>query len=96
MSAGATRKMSPGEYLAWERQQGEKHQYLAGEVFATAGGSPRHNRLANRVAARLEAAFADGSWTHRVALAGEQIELTSGAILVVDEIYAGAFELPGD
>lgn len=52
--------MSPSEYLVWERERREKHQYLGGEVFATAGGSPRHNRLANRVAAQLEAAFADG------------------------------------
>lgn len=52
--------MTPGEYLAWEREQRDKHQYLGGEVFAMAGGSPRHNRLANRVAARLEAGFVDG------------------------------------
>src|SRR5436190_10725159 len=31
------------EYLAWEREQPEKHQYLDGEVYAMAGGSPRHN-----------------------------------------------------
>lgn len=191
MSATPTRRMSPGDYLAWEREQHGKHQYLRGEAFAMAGGSPRHNRLANRVAARIEASFVDGrcatlssdqkihvpatgnfvypdctvvcgpvqlhagtndvienprgvieilskstanhdrgekwddyqsiasltdyvlvsqraahvehfsrnddgSWTYRVAQAGGRLRLTTGAVLEVDEIYAGAFDLPGD
>ena len=30
-------KFSPEEYLAWEAEQTEKHEYLDGEVFAMAG-----------------------------------------------------------
>lgn len=187
MSATPTRKMTSGDYLAWEREQRDKHQYLGGEVFAMAGGSPRHNFLSGRVWSRLDRApcrpltsdqkvyipatgnfvypdctvvcgsvqmhagtsdvienprivvevlskstadhdraekwddyrsltsltdyvlvsqrtmhiehFArqgDGSWTYRVAQASGRLELTTGAVLVVDEIYAGAFDLPGD
>lgn len=55
MGATASPKMSPVEYLAWERTQPCKHQYLDGEVFAMAGGSLRHNRLCARVVARLDA-----------------------------------------
>lgn len=35
--------MTPAEYLEWERQQPEKHEYFAGEVFSQAGGSRRHS-----------------------------------------------------
>lgn len=38
-------KLSPAQYLAWERGQATKHEYHRGEVFAMAGASVRHNRL---------------------------------------------------
>ena len=45
------------DYLLAEReaeaQQEAKHEYLRGEVWAMAGGSPEHGRLAMRVAAIL-------------------------------------------
>jgi Uma2 family endonuclease len=47
-------KLSPEEYLAWERQQECKHEYFDGEVFAMAGGSYRHNRLIMKVGFALE------------------------------------------
>ena len=42
-------RFSPAEYLAWERAQTTKHEYFRGEVFAMAGGSPRHNALCARI-----------------------------------------------
>jgi Uma2 family endonuclease len=45
--------MSVEDYLAWERAEVEKHEYFDGEVFAMAGGSPRHNRLCTSVTAVL-------------------------------------------
>jgi Uma2 family endonuclease len=185
----ATRlRMTADEYLAWERDQPEKHEFFKGEVFAMAGASPRHNALCVNVAAILSAALrprgcttlssdqrvgyeaharysypdisvvcgrlevehndvlnpqvlvevlsgstesydrgskwdgyqrieslqdyvlvsqghariehfqraADGTWTYRSAAAGGSITLSNGAILVVDELFAGVFELPGD
>jgi len=47
-------KLSPQEYLEWERQQVSKHEYFDGDVFAMAGGSPRHNRLVMAVGAALD------------------------------------------
>ena len=41
--------MIADEYLAWEREQPEKHEFFHGEVFARAGGSPRHNALCGRI-----------------------------------------------
>jgi len=182
--------MSPAAYLEWERAQRDKHQLLRGEVYAMAGGSPRHNFLGARVIARLDTAlrgspcrpftsdqkihiptsgdfvYPDGTvicgpvqlhgdtsdvienpivvvevlsksteqhdrgdkwedyreipsltdyvlvsqrlprlehfrreldgWKYRVVGAGGRIELSMGTVLVVDELYEGAFEVPGD
>lgn len=55
-AAPATRhRYSYAEYLAYERDSGMKHEYDGGEILAMAGGSPRHNALASRVSAALEA-----------------------------------------
>lgn len=47
---------SAAEYLAWEREQLDKHEFHCGEVFAMAGGSPRHNLLASAMMVALAAA----------------------------------------
>ncbi|XAH25803.1 Uma2 family endonuclease [Xylophilus sp. GW821-FHT01B05] len=33
---------SPADYLSWEAEQPERHEYLDGEVFAMAGAEDRH------------------------------------------------------
>ena len=43
------------EYLGYERDSGLKHEFEDGEIYAMAGGSRRHNALAARVTAALEA-----------------------------------------
>lgn len=48
------------EYLAYERDSGLKHEFEDGEIFAMAGGSRRHNALASRLSAVLEAARKPG------------------------------------
>lgn len=50
-------RMDPGAFLIWERQQLERHVYFRGEIFAMAGGSPRHSRLASKIIARLDRAL---------------------------------------
>lgn len=42
MTALAQPKFGAEDYLAWEANQPVKHEYLAGEVFAMAGGSDAH------------------------------------------------------
>jgi Uma2 family endonuclease len=51
-------KVAAAEYLAWERQQPRKHEFFDGEVFALAGGSPRHNALCARIGGLLDAGLA--------------------------------------
>jgi Uma2 family endonuclease len=179
-------KVSVEDYLAWERQQEGKHEYYEGEIYAMAGGSPRHNALSARMVAALGAAlgakchvltsdqrirartrryvYADASvvcgplavehddvltnpaviievlsssteqydrgakwesyqslssltdyvlvsqdrarvehfgrsdarWLYTAHDAGQTLELTNGARIDVDAVFAGVFELPGD
>jgi Uma2 family endonuclease len=56
----AVHHYSYDEYLAYERDSARKHEYVGGQILAMAGGSPRHNALASRVSAALEAARKDG------------------------------------
>ena len=48
-------QLTAAEYLAWEREQPVKHEFFHGEVFAMAGGSPRHNALSIAAASELRA-----------------------------------------
>ncbi len=50
MGAAAEKlRMSEADYLDWESRAKEKHEYVAGEIFAMAGASERHNRIAGNV-----------------------------------------------
>ena len=48
-------QLSAAEYLAWDREQPVKHEFFHGEVFAMAGGTPRHHALSVSVSAELRA-----------------------------------------
>jgi Uma2 family endonuclease len=45
--------MAASEYLPWEREQTERHEFLRGEVLSMAGGSPRHAALIAAVTGEL-------------------------------------------
>lgn len=53
MSTRQKTLITPQEYLALERKADSKSEYYAGEVFALAGASPRHNLIAGNVLAAL-------------------------------------------
>jgi Uma2 family endonuclease len=40
---------TPEEYWSFENASPSKHEYFAGEVYAMAGGSPRHNDIAMNI-----------------------------------------------
>src|SRR4249920_1136878 len=42
-------KMSPMEFLEWERKQEFKHEYVDGEVLAMSGASLNHNRITTNI-----------------------------------------------
>jgi Uma2 family endonuclease len=67
--------MTAQEYLAWEREQPDRHHFLGGEVFAMAGGTPRHSALGAAIILELGVALRGGpcrvmSGDLRVALHG--------------------------
>jgi Uma2 family endonuclease len=45
--------MSLAEFLAWESEQTDRHEFYRGETFAMVGGSLRHNRVILNLASRL-------------------------------------------
>jgi Uma2 family endonuclease len=45
MANAPVQRMTAAEYLAWEREQPERHGYLDGEVFCMSGGTARHAAL---------------------------------------------------
>lgn len=59
----ARSQLTAAEYLAWEREQVDKHEFHAGEVFAMAGGSPRHNWIAGNVQSALKRVLDDRCFT---------------------------------
>lgn len=49
--------MTYAEYLELERAADEKHEFLRGEVWAMAGGTPTHSLIAANTGAALKAAL---------------------------------------
>jgi Uma2 family endonuclease len=45
--------LTPEEYLAIERRANYRSEYVAGELFAMAGASRRHNRIVSNLVIRL-------------------------------------------
>ena len=41
------------DYLAWEQQQAQRHEFVRGEVFAMAGGTDLHNEVSLNLALLL-------------------------------------------
>jgi Uma2 family endonuclease len=57
MQAHDAQAMTYAEYLARERASATKHEYVNGRVYAMAGGTPEHARLAGAVLGELRAAL---------------------------------------
>ena len=51
--------LSVADYLAGERESDVRHEYVGGQVYAMAGASDRHNRIALNIASRLNDHLAD-------------------------------------
>jgi len=50
-------KMTPEEYLAFERASEERHEYADGEIFAMSGGTRDHSLTAQNIAGELRNAL---------------------------------------
>ncbi len=47
------RKMTLAQFLSWEEEQLERHEFLSGETFAMVAGTARHNRVILNLAGRI-------------------------------------------
>jgi Uma2 family endonuclease len=59
MSSVPKRRYTPDEYLALERRADFKSEYFKGEIFAMAGASRQHVRIATNVIARVDEQLRD-------------------------------------
>lgn len=50
-------KFSIDDFMVWEAEQAERHEYLNGEVFAMTGARDAHNTIAGNIFATLRAAL---------------------------------------
>ena len=50
-------EITPQEYLVFERQATEKHEFVDGIIYAMSGASKEHNLIAVNMVAELHLAF---------------------------------------
>ena len=51
--AAPLQKLTLADFLTWEEQQPERHEFFRGEIFAMVGGTARHNRVILNLASRI-------------------------------------------
>ena len=47
------KRMTPEEYIVFEKTSDMKHEYFDGEIFAMAGATPNHNRIQHNISGIL-------------------------------------------
>jgi Uma2 family endonuclease len=58
-TARSSQKITAAEYLEWERQQTERHEFYDGEVFSQAGGTRRHSLIGTNASRSIGNRLAD-------------------------------------
>ena len=88
--------MTYAEYLELERSSEIKHEYLRGEVFAMAGGTPEHARLAANVIRELGASLRGRPCAVFTSDARVRIEATDRATYPDVTVVCGRLEHTSD
>jgi len=57
LAAYGKKILTVDEYLEWEKQQEEKHEFFRGEIFAMSGASARHNVIFKNLFVELAVAL---------------------------------------
>jgi Uma2 family endonuclease len=87
-------KLTLTEFMAWEADQPDRHEFYRGEVFAMVGGTARHNRVILNLAARL-AEHMDGTGC-QVFAETMKVQLANEAVLYPDVLVTCGKALAGD
>lgn len=96
MTAVPATKVSYADYLAAERSSDTKHEYVNGEIFAMAGGSPEHARLAFELGFILKSAFGSRSCVVLTSDARVRIEATGRSTYPDLTVVCGKLETSAD
>lgn len=86
------RPLSVDEYLEREHASPARHEYVAGEVYALAGETRRHNRIALNVATHLLAAARGGACR----MAREGVKLRAGNVVYYPDVMVARGPEPDD
>lgn len=86
------RPLSVDEYLAREDASPVRHEYVAGEVYALAGETRRHNQVTGNVFARLWSAVRGGPC--RVFVEG--VKLRAGSVVYYPDVMVACGPEPAD
>lgn len=76
------RKLSLDEFIAWENEQAERHEYWHGEVFAMVGGRRTHGRVVANLTRQLGNRL-DGS-PRQVFAASMKLQIADDTLLYPD------------
>lgn len=94
MPAHAERRYSLEEYFGIEEMSAVRHEYLAGEIFAMAGGSRDHNQLAQNLTRAFDGIRGRGCRTY---LADVRLRTPGGLYTYPDVmVVCGAAALSAD
>lgn len=97
MTAEATRlRMTHADYCALEREAQIKHEFVAGEVFAMAGGTLEHSRLAMAIGHQLMSALEGRPCRVLTSDARVRIEAVDAEVYPDLSVVCGPLELGSD
>lgn len=85
MTLPAVAHLTAEEYLAWENSQPDKHEYLAGEVFAMVGATRKHVTVAVNVL-NLLSAHLDNS-PYRVYMADMKVRVEAANAFFYPDVF---------
>ena len=57
MSSQLNSRLSPEDYLAFERRSEVRHEYVDGELFAMSGASEEHNQIVVNLGGEIRTQF---------------------------------------
>ncbi|MBF0259270.1 MAG: Uma2 family endonuclease [Desulfamplus sp.] len=78
-------EMSVQDYLDWEMEQQEKHEFFHGEVFAMAGASRRHVTVSGNVFSSLDQALEGGNC--RVYMADMKLQAAPDSVYFYPDLF---------
>lgn len=95
MTAVSKRRYTEAEYLAFEATATERHQLVAGEILAMAGGTPRHARVMNNAGAALYNALRNGPCAVHSSEQRVRVDATGMYTYPDLSVFCGVMEISG-